>query len=100
MILGDYMCPEHGVFEALLASPLPDATSCPACGSSSSWVPSAVFGKVKLAEATRGKCEKPPGPGFLDTRDLGEGMDHNEWEERRDKQRDERRRQALKELMT
>lgn len=98
-ILCDFRCEQCGVFEASVPRDANDFADCPDCGSSSPWSPSPIHGKVKMAEATTGKSERPPGEGFLDTRELGEGMDHEEWADKRQAFRDKRRKQELKELM-
>ena len=115
-ILCDFECPVHGRFEAMVPRDASDTALCPAivtaydedlnstfecaCDRESPWAPTPIHGRVKLASVTQGKPEKPPAPGFLDTRELGEGMDHHEWAEKRAKFRDDRRKQELKELMS
>lgn len=96
MILADFRCEEHGVFEAIADSGA-DATSCPECGASSPWSPSPVRGRVKLGEVSQGKFEPPPSPGALDTRALADGMPYTEWKAKREKQHKERYRRSVKE---
>lgn len=115
-IVCDFRCEKHGVFEATVPRKAADCAPCPArvsipadafypsggesaCGRLAAWTPSPVLRKVKIAEATRGKSDRPPGPGFLDTRELGEGMDHDEWQDKQDKQRADRSRAQLKDLL-
>lgn len=127
-VLHDYLCPDHGRFEAdVPRASVPDTVPCPhkvpgpsvwrmtraerradqekhlrggyVCGKPSPWSPSAITCRVKLAEVTRGKVEKPPTPHALDTRDLAEGMPINEWRAKRDKLRKERRRKQVREMM-
>ena len=83
MILCDYECPRCGVFETLVDSPAPDEIDCPECFLASHWVPAAVFGKVRNWEVQRGGWQKPERPTWTDTRDLGEGQELHEWQEKR-----------------
>lgn len=98
MLLADWRCPVHGVFEEY-ASRDADDVPCPECGTSSPWSPSPVRGKVKIAEVHTGKYEPPPAPGFLNTRELGEGMDEQEWRDKRNAFHEERRKKELKDLL-
>ena len=97
MILADWDCPSCGVFEARAPSST-DAIPCPECGAASPWAPSPVAGRVKLGEVSRGKVE-PPRPGWINTRELGEGMSMAEWRAKRDRQRLEDRRKILKDQL-
>ena len=91
MILQDWRCPEHGLFEAVADNSDVDAMPCPQCSALSSWAPSPVRGRVKAAEFTRGGSDTPP-PRVLDTNELGDGMPIEEWRaKRRAACRDERR---------
>ena len=81
-ILIDYCCAEHGRYELLEARPAPAATTCPECGADSPRAPSAVSGRVKMGEVTRGESQAPP-PGAIDTRPLADGMGRGEWRRRR-----------------
>ncbi len=85
MILSDYLCPDHGDFEATVPSPAPDAIACPVCGAASPWLPSPIVGRVKLGEVSRGKSDKAPTPYHLDMTELGEGMPLKEWKAKRRK---------------
>lgn len=86
LVLADFRCPEHDVFEALVSRES-DAAPCPTCGASSPWSPSPIVGRVKLGEVQQGKFEPPPTPGALDTRALADGMPYREWKAQRDKYR-------------
>jgi hypothetical protein len=44
-----------------------------------------VVGRVRIAEVSRGRTERPSGALAMDTRDLAEGMPLSEWKERREK---------------
>lgn len=106
-ILAEYLCPVHGAFERLVERPTPDEVFCSVeideinlCGLSSTWtITAAPFGKVRGVEVERGGWQKPDNPGWLDTRDLGEGMPLDEWRAKRAKIRDEQRRKDLKGLV-
>lgn len=54
---------------------------------------------VRRIEVERGGWEKPARKTFLDTRDLGEGQDVDEWRAKREAIRDQQRRDSLKELI-
>lgn len=98
--LAEYLCPEHGVFEATVERPPPDDRPCPECGATSPWtITSAPLGKVRAVEVVRGKWEKPEKKTYLDTRELGEGMELDEWREKRKAIRDEQRWRETKELL-
>ena len=56
------------------------------------------MGRVRRVEVTRGKWQKPEHPGWVDTRELGEGMPIEEFRAKRQKVRDQLRRDSLKEL--
>lgn len=119
MIRADYSCPDHGPFEAEVESPAPDFMPCPApnedtscgdltcpdycqprpCGEDSPWIPSAVFGRVRMVEAHRGKADARPGPLAMSTRDLGEGMSMQEWREQRAKVWQEHDHRTNKEIL-
>jgi hypothetical protein len=84
LVLADFRCPEHSVFEAL-ADRDADAIACPACGASSPWSPAAVFGRVQLVSAVQGKAAPKPHKMSLDLRDVGEGRSLNDWKKERRK---------------
>lgn len=96
MILADFLCDEHGPFEARAPSDV-DAVACPICGLSSPWLPTPIIGRVKLGSVSFGGVEKAPTPYHLDTTDLAEGMPMGEWKERRRKVWREWRHKKLKE---
>lgn len=103
MILSDFRCPVHGVFETL-ADADAETMPCPhlrgfqptlsesenliaekllgleRCDIPSPWSPSPVFGQVQLVSAVTGKWEKPPTPQHCDVMTtLGEGQRYGEW---------------------
>lgn len=85
MILADYKCDSCGDGqEHMVSSPAPDTIECEFCGELARWVPSAVFGRVKVGEVVRGKSDERP-PGMLDTRPLAEGMSRSEWDQQQAK---------------
>lgn len=96
MILADYLCSTCGPFEATVASPSPDHVMC-ACGSLAPWMPAPLVHRMAVS-TTRGKSEKPERPGWLDTRELGEGMPMSEWRAKRAKVTNEERHNLKKEL--
>lgn len=92
LIAREYTCPEHGVFDALversygnlaIACPAPRDNSPAECGRASELTTSAVLGRVKLGEVSRGKIEKPPTPAALDTEALADGMPLAEFKAKR-----------------
>lgn len=113
MILADFRCPVHGVFEQI-ADRDADEVPCPVieqdnmvttavdadagtievadlfsqgrpCGLPSPWSPSAVFGRMQEVTATRGKSDPKPHPMAMDTMELGEGRSYNDWKKERRK---------------
>lgn len=107
-IAAEYMCPIHGRFAVTIArdanGDAPGEVICGAhtgifCGLMSPYVISAPRVGVRRVEAVKGGWERPARKTFLDTRDLGEGQDIDEWRERRAAIRDEERRKSLKELI-
>lgn len=88
MVLADFRCEQHGVFE-LLADRDADAVTCPTCGASSPWSPSPVFGKMQEVSATQGKSAPKPHAMSMDLREVGDGRSLNDWKkERRQRWRD------------
>jgi hypothetical protein len=84
VIICDYTCDVCTViFEATVESPAPDDVSCPTCGQSAHWTPSPVACHMPRVTAVRGKWEKPARPTYLDTRELGEGMDMEDFQAKR-----------------
>lgn len=115
-IAAEYMCPEHGRFTLTVDRDAngdpPGEMPCPKaldqvrydwagdhCWADSPFVISAPRVGVRRVEAVKGGWEKPARKTFLDTRDLGEGQDIDEWRENRAAIRDEDRRKHLKELI-
>lgn len=125
-IVAEYMCPVHGRFALEMprdANGDPPASACcptivehehhcedPPCSDCgyTTWScdqqsPYAIsapgFTGVRRVEAVRGGWEKPARSTFLDTRNLGEGQDLDDWREDRAKIRDQQRRDSLKELI-
>lgn len=111
-IAAEYMCPVHGRFTVTISrdenGDAPSEVFCerPAIGTPtlvclgrSPYVISAPLVGVRRVEVVRGGWEKPARKTFLDTRDLGEGQDIDEWRAGREAIRDEERRKGLKELI-
>lgn len=94
MILADYRCETHGAFEAFVESPLPDETACPRCGQPSQWMPVPLRFKVAIV-ASRGNHEKPQHKGWLDTSNLEEGQDYDEWRGDREAVHEELRKERV-----
>lgn len=99
MIRADYFC-EHcdSDQEHAVPSPLPDFIECEFCGEQARWSPSPVMGRVRKSEVARGKWQKPEHPGWVDTRELGEGQPIEEYRAKRRKIREELRWKANKDL--
>lgn len=87
------------MFEATVTRTESDAAPCPTCGASSPWTPSSVHGKVRCFEVTRGSWEKPEHKGWLDTRDLGEGQSWHEFQQKREKIRQDLRERENHQLL-
>lgn len=118
-IVAEYTCPEHGTFSCYVNrepnGDAPDEVACPEkieaivggtheavtieCELRSTWTPSRVLGRVKRWEAVRGKWEKPERKTYLDTRELGEGQDIEEFKAKRRAIWDEKRRAEIKEMI-
>lgn len=121
-IAAEYNCPLHGRFTATVdrdangnaasTAPCPSRTrvgtldrdgsvlvDARPCGLSSPWVISAPRVGVRRVEAVRGSWQKPERKTWLDTRDLGEGQDPDDWRANREAIRDQQRRDSLKELI-
>jgi len=84
----EYMCPEHGRFDALVdrnsAGDPPASVVCPMnCELEAEHVISAPMGRVRLTEVARGKADDKPTPLALDTQALADGMPMKEWKARR-----------------
>lgn len=122
-VVAEYRCPTHGLFSLEVArdgqgNP-PAEMPCPRqgmefanpadaahfdahakCGIASPFCISAPgYTGVRRVEAVKGGWEKPARKTFLDTRDLGEGQDIDDWRAHREAIRDEERRKKLKELI-
>lgn len=81
----EYECDLCGVFAETVETPHPGSRPCPTCGRPSPLVVSAVAGRVKLGEVSRGKVADAPSPYALDTRPLAEGMPLAEFKQKRAK---------------
>lgn len=91
-IVAVYTCPDHGEFDAEVMrdenGEAPDAIECQwntRCQHPAAWTPSPVAGRVRRIEVTRGGWQKPERKTFLDTRELGEGQDIEEFRAKRRK---------------
>ena len=115
-VVACYRCPEHGEFDTEVErdkrGEAPDVIACPItcppccrcegrdercpyttgpCGDLATWVPSRIACHMPRVTAVRGKWEPPERKTFLDTRELAEGMDPDDfaakraavWEEKR-----------------
>jgi hypothetical protein len=104
LILAEYYCEADGRFDSLeertADGEAPDHATCPECGELAPWTISAPMGKVRVAEVVRGKSDKPERKGWLDTRELGEGMPLEEYRAKRAKIREEERHRDLKEFLS
>lgn len=107
-IAAEYHCPAHGRFTITVErdanGDAPPDVICGVhtgifCGLVSPYVISAPRVGVRRVEAVKGSWEKPARKTFLDTRNLGEGQDIEEWRDERAAIRDQERRDSLKELM-
>jgi len=111
LIVAEYRCPVHGVFESLIERPAPDEMLCPvvlgedeldefedvdeSCGQPSPWcmsAPKMAIDSVPCYATERGGDMADRPKGMLDTRDLGEGkVTHEQWKaKQRDAQRTRR----------
>jgi hypothetical protein len=109
LMLAEYRCPVHGVFEALVTrdergDPPPDRW-CPhgdgqlPCWMTSPWTISAPAIHTQfVVSASQGKSAPKPHAEVLDTRPLAEGR-KKEWRQHRKKLREERRHKRVKELL-
>ena len=100
-IIAVYMCPKHGEFTAEVmrneGGEAPDSITCRiegsvtqgdvtfrgGCTRMAAWTPTPVACRVRRVEAVKGKWETPARDTYLDTRELGEGMDTDEWQAKR-----------------
>jgi hypothetical protein len=123
-IVCTYTCPEHGEFDAEVLrdenGEAPDAIECDRgtdatimpgrsesgyvcrislCGLSATWTPSPTVGcRVRRVEAVKGKWEKPERKTYLDTRELAEGMDPEEFDAKRKAVWEERRKEEVMQI--
>ena len=58
-------------------------TSCNECHRLATWTPTPTACRVRRVEAVKGKWEKPERPTYLDTRELAEGMDPDDFAAKR-----------------
>lgn len=117
-MVAEYRCPVHGLFSLEVtrdengdppstrpcSAPkdrcLRDGCAAPyACGLPSPYCVSAPRVGVRRVEAVKGKWEKPERKTFLDTRNLGEGQELDDFRADRERIWDEKRKQDLKELL-
>lgn len=122
-MVAEYLCPEHGKFALEvdrdgsgdppgtrpcprqgmeLANPADDDAHFEAharCGIDAHYCVSAPRVGVRRVEAVRGGWQKPERKTWLDTRNLGEGQELDDFRADREKIRDEERRASLKELI-
>ncbi len=98
LICNEYMCPEHGRFDALVERDDSDFAPCPVmyaiarlseleirCGNRSPWCISAPLVKPQYGAVSQGKVSSAPVPLALDTQALADGMPMAEWKARRAK---------------
>lgn len=85
----EYLCPEHGRFEADVSrASSPDAMGCPvvSCEEVSPWSPSGVVGRVKQGEVVQGKADERPADKYvMDTSVIADGMPLAEFKAKRAK---------------
>lgn len=102
-IVACYVCSFHGGFDReverdgrgeapdLIAcgsldcfcDPTEPCTGCQPCAILATWTPTPVACRVRRIEAVKGKWEPPARPTYLDTRELGEGMDMEDFQAKR-----------------
>jgi hypothetical protein len=90
VILLDFRCDDGHDFERLVYRSEIETTMCD-CGSATRRLISAVVGRVRRGEVTRGANDPTP-PGFASTEALADGMSVSEW---RAQNRKRRRRQRM-----
>jgi hypothetical protein len=95
----EFLCDEHGHFDAVVQPDDEDAAPCPECGAISPWSPTQLQGRVKRFEVARGKWEKPERKTWLDTRNLGEGQDLIDFRDDREAIREEQRKAEVMQLV-
>ena len=114
-IVAVYTCPEHGEFDAVVqrdengeapdavlcsyfecyCDPTETCAGCKPCSAFATWTPSPIGCRVRRIEAVKGRWEKPERKTYLDTRELGEGMDMDEWQAKRKAVWEEKRQQDV-----
>lgn len=92
----DFICDVHGKFTALVDSDT-DETRCPApyCALWSPWSPSVIPMRMRRAQATTGKSDKPEHANWDFQANLEEGQDPDEWQADRDAAAERRREQFV-----
>jgi len=116
-IAAEYLCPVHGRFTLTvdrdangdppgeMPCPKPSGNAwsppgaAPGCAFWSPFVISAPRVGVRRVEAVKGGWQKPERKTWLDTRNLGEGQDPDDFRKDREAIRDQQRRDSLKELI-
>lgn len=99
LIAREFDCPDCGIFDETIKRSEDGEgvfVPCQLCGQPSERIASAVLGRIKLGEVTRGKVEKAPTPGHCDTEPLADGMSFTEWKKQRRKMWDDKRRAEFK----
>ncbi len=97
-ILLEFCCSRHGWFEAIADSET-EEMPCP-CGAPSPWSPRKVPTiSMRRVEATRGKAEAPEHKGWLDTSNLEEGQDPEEFQTERAAVHEELRKELVTEMV-
>ncbi len=81
----DFLCDECGPFSAIVEDRDAETHPCPDCSKPAPIADSPVMGRVRLIEAVKGRWEKPAKATYLDTRDLGEGQDVDDFRAKRRK---------------
>jgi len=104
LVAAEYICPAHGrvgldVERDPSTGDAPGHAACPACGELAEWAISAPLGKVKPWEVVRGGWQKPERETWLDTRNLGEGQDLDDFREDRKRVRERQRQREVMELL-
>lgn len=101
-ITHEYLCEEHGRFDATVErASAPDAVPCPECGVASPWSPSsapAVHTQF-VVSATQGRSAPKPHPDAMDTRMLAEGR-KNDYRKQRKAVREKLRHERVKALLS
>ncbi len=97
-IIRDHRCNDCGKVSEHMHQRNDDPVEMPCpCGGQAQRAISAVCGRVKLGEVSRGKNGDPP-PNALDTRPLADGMPMSEWKARNRKRRQDEIHRMAKDL--